>query len=181
MLPFRTMFNVLGPLINPAKPKGMVLGIAEPELGPTFAQSLKDDGVKKALIVCGLEKLDEISCAGPTNVWELSDGQITEYLVEPELDFGLESHTLEQVEGGGPKENAELFIQLLDRSGPPLSEEEQKKLKPISDFVLMNASALLFVAGLARDFKHGVELAKESIDSGKAWKALVQFRGASNA
>lgn len=170
------MFNVLGPLINPAKPKGMVLGIAEPELGPTFAQSLRDGGVKKALVVCGLEKLDEISCAGPTNVWELSDGQITEYLVEP-ADFGLDSHTLEEVAGEGPKENAEVFTQLLDRSGPALTEKQQLKLKPIQDFVLINASALLFIAGLAKDFKHGVQLAKEAIDSGKAWEALVKFRG----
>lgn len=171
------MFNVLGPLINPAKPKGMVLGIAEPELGQTFAESLRDSGVKKALVVCGEEKLDEISCAGPTNIWELSDGQITEYVVEPELDFGLERHPLNLVEGQGPTENAAVFTQMMDISGPALTEGEKQKLKPVRDFVLMNASALLVVAGVAKDFKHGVELARESIDSGKAWEAFVTFRG----
>ena len=70
-LPFRTMFNILGPLINPARPRGMVLGIAEPELGWTFAKSLLEGGVERALVVCGEERMDEVSCAGPTLVWSL--------------------------------------------------------------------------------------------------------------
>jgi anthranilate phosphoribosyltransferase len=175
------MFNVLGPLINPAKPNGMVLGIAEPELGYTFAQSLRDGGVKKALVVCGLEHLDEISCAGPTNVWELSNGQIKEYIIEPEADFGLKCHPLDEVEGKSAASNANDFLNLLDKSRPPLRQEDQPRLQSISDFVLMNASALLVVAGLAEDFKHGVELARRSIDSGKAWEAFQTFRSTSCA
>ena len=178
------MFNVLGPLINPARPKGMVLGICEPELGATFAQSLLDGGVEKALIVCGVERLDEISCAGPTRVWELSKqvdgkGKIIEYLVDPVNDFGLPIHPLEDVVGHAPEENARVFARLIDPAQglPPYADREMiKKDTAITDFVLINASALLVVAGIAKDFKHGVEMARESIASGKAWQALQTFR-----
>ena len=171
-LPFRTMFNVLGPIINPARPRGMVVGVAEPELGYTYAQSIHAGGVERALVVCGFEKLDEISCAGPTHVWELVDGTVTESTVRPE-DFGLVVHPLSEVAGGSPEENAKTF-KLLLTSGAAIPE----KLKPVLDFVLMNASALLVVAGVAKDFKEGVTLALDSIVSGKAWKALEMFREA---
>lgn len=176
------MFNILGPLINPARPKGMVLGICEPELGATFAQSLLDGGVEKALIVCGVERLDEISCAGPTHVWELNKdasgkGNISEYLVDPENDFGLPIHPLEDVAGHSPEENARVFTRLLDPTQqPPPDAETIRKHNAIIDFVLLNASALLVVAGIANDFKHGVELARDSITSGKGWQALQTFR-----
>ncbi|GJE92511.1 anthranilate phosphoribosyltransferase [Phanerochaete sordida] len=171
-LPFRTMFNVLGPIINPARPRGMVVGVAEPELGYTYAQSIHAGGVERALVVCGAEKLDEISCAGPTHVWELKDGTVTEGTIRPE-DFGLAPHPLVEVAGGSPEENAETF-KLLLTSGAAIPE----KLKPVLDFVLINASALLVVAGVAKDYKEGVALALDSITSGKAWKALDQFREA---
>jgi anthranilate phosphoribosyltransferase len=162
----------------------MVLGIFEPELGTTFAQSLLDGGVQKALIVCGVERLDEISCAGPTHVWELNKdadgkGKIDEYLVDPVNDFGLPVHPLEDVAGHSPEENAKVFVRLLDpaRGLPSDADGETiKKHTATTDFVLINASALLVVAGTARDFKHGVELARESITSGKAWQALQTFR-----
>ncbi|PPQ72511.1 hypothetical protein CVT26_004026 [Gymnopilus dilepis] len=171
-LPFRTMFNVLGPLINPARPKGMVLGVAEPEIGSTFAHSLEEGGVERALVVCGFERLDEISCAGPTHVWELKDGKVTEKVVKPE-DFGLPAHPLTAVGGGSPEENAATFKTLLT-SGHNIPD----KLIPVLDFVLMNASALLVVAGIAKDFKEGAALARESVTSGKAWEALSIFREA---
>ncbi|KAJ3998842.1 anthranilate phosphoribosyltransferase, TrpD [Lentinula boryana] len=171
-LPFRTMFNILGPLINPARPRGMVLGIAEPELGAPFAQSLRDGGVERALVVCGQERLDEISCAGPTWAWELKDGKILELTLQPEL-FGLNPHPLSSVAGGKPEENAATFKTLLT-SGNDIPE----RLIPVKDFVCMNASALLVVAGIAADFKEGTRLASESITSGKAWAALEMFREA---
>ncbi|CAL1713760.1 unnamed protein product [Somion occarium] len=171
-LPFRTMFNVLGPLINPARPRGMVVGVAEPELGRTFAQSLKNGGVERALVVCGAEKLDEISCAGETHAWELKDGEITEKTLHPE-QFGLKTHPLSAVSGGTPAENAETF-KLLLRSGENIPE----RLAPILDFVLLNTAALLVVAGIAEDFTEGVELGRRSIASGKAWEALDLFRQA---
>ncbi|KAF7309742.1 Gly-x carboxypeptidase [Mycena indigotica] len=163
-LPFRTMFNILGPLINPARPQGMVLGIAVPEIGPTFAQSLKEGGVTRAVVVCGHEKLDEISCAGPTYAWELRDDTITETTLTPE-SFGLPVHPLSAVAGGSPIENAETFKTLLT-SG----KDTPSTLIPVRDFVLMNASALLVVAGIAADYRGGARLALESINSGKAWK-----------
>ena len=169
-LPFRTMFNVLGPLINPARPRGMVLGVAEPEIGSTFAQSLGEGGVQRALVVCGFERLDEISCAGPTHVWELKDGKVTKSVLNPS-DFGLPAHPLSSVVGGSPQENAETFKTLLT-SG----DKVPVTLIPVMDFVLMNASALLVVAGVATDFPEGTNLARQSIVSGKAWEALEVFR-----
>lgn len=169
-LPFRTMFNVLGPLINPALPRGMVLGVAEREIGSTFAQSLRDGGVERALVVCGCERLDEISCAGPTWAWELRDGKITEKTLHPD-DFGLEVHPLSFVAGGSPAENAVTFKTLLT-SG----DQIPKELTPVLHFVLMNTSALLVVAGLAKDYKQGTKMAMDSITSGSAWSALEQFR-----
>ncbi|KAI0033495.1 anthranilate phosphoribosyltransferase TrpD [Vararia minispora EC-137] len=169
-LPFRTMFNILGPLINPARPHGMVLGVAERALGHTFAASLRDAGVRHALVVCGAEGLDEISCAGETHAWELKDGTITESTLHPE-QFGLQTHPLKNVAGGSPAENAEAFKTLLT-SGADVPAH----LVPILDFVLLNASALLFVAGKAASFKEGVKLAREAVVSGKAWNALVEFR-----
>ncbi|KAG2039940.1 glycosyl transferase [Suillus americanus] len=171
-LPFRTLFNVLGPLINPARPRGMVLGVADRELGPTFAQSLRDGGVERALVVCGAEGLDEISCAGDTYGWQLEDGKITEIKLHPDL-FGLSVHPLSSVAGGTPTENAETFRALLN-SGNDIPES----LIPVLHFVLLNASALLVVAGLASDFKEGVTLAMNSITSGRAWDALVAFQSA---
>ncbi|KAJ7623292.1 glycosyl transferase [Roridomyces roridus] len=152
-LPFRTMFNVLGPLINPARPQGMVLGVAEREIGHTFAQ--------RALVVCGYEKLDE-----------LIDGVITEKTLTPEL-FGVEPHPLSTVVGGSPEDNAKTFTSLLT-SGADIPDA----LKPVLDFVLINTSALLVVAGLAKDYVHGTELARDSITSGKAWAALQTFKQA---
>jgi len=127
--------------------------------------------------------LDEISCAGPTQVWELNKGadgkgNVIEYLVDPENDFGLPTHPLEDVAGHSPEENAEVFVRLLDPTQKPSGADKEtiKKDSAITDFVLINASALLVVAGVANDFKHGVELARESITSGKAWQALQTFR-----
>lgn len=150
----------------------MVLGVAEPDLGPPFASSVSDAGVERAFIVCGAEKLDEISCAGPTHVWEVNQGKVTEMTLNP-FDFGLPSYPLTAVAGGSPQENAETFRVLLT-SGDQLP----KGLVPIMDWVAMNASALLVVAGVAQDFSEGARLAKESITSGRAWEALKIFREA---
>ncbi|KAL5524253.1 TRP4 [Sanghuangporus sanghuang] len=171
-LPFRTMFNILGPLINPAFPHGMVLGVADPALGEPFAMSLRESGVERALVVCGRERLDEVSCAGETDVWELTgDGRIVHGTLHPTVDFGLRVHPLSRVAGGTPEENARTFRTLLT-SGDAIPEA----LEPILEYVLMNASALLFVAGIASDYRDGVRRARESIVSGKAWEALATFK-----
>ncbi|KAH8979884.1 glycosyl transferase [Lactarius akahatsu] len=142
-LPFRTLFNALGPLLNPARPRGMLVGVAEPALGPPYVAALRAAGVRRGFVVCGAEGLDEISCAGDTRAWELrEDG-----------------------------ENAATLRALLT-SGDDIPEH----LTPILDFVLLNAAALLVVAGRADDFVDGVALAKEAVTSGKAWRALEWFR-----
>jgi anthranilate phosphoribosyltransferase len=151
----------------------MVLGVAEPALGYPVASSVSEAGVERALVVCGAEKLDEISCAGPTHVWEVKQGRIIEETLDPS-DFELPSYPLTAVGGGNPRENAEIFKILLT-SGDRLPEN----LVPTMDWVAMNASALLVVAGVARGFPEGVRLAKESITSGRAWEAFEIFRESS--
>jgi len=170
-LPFRTLFNVLGPLLNPTRPRGMVLGVAEPALGPPFVAALKSAGVKRAYVVCGAEGLDEISCAGDTHAWELlENGDVRERTLCP-ADFGLPAHPLGDVKGATPADNAAAFEALL-ASGDHIPE----RLTPVLDFVLMNAAALLVVAGHAENFVEGVRLARQSVTSGKAWHALEVFR-----
>lgn len=175
-LPFRTIFNSLGPLVNPGRPKGMIVGVAEPWLGPVFARAIREGGVKRGLVVCGRERLDELSCAGETDVWRLDeDGTILKLTLHPDM-FGLTTHPLSKVSGGDAEENARIFVQILDPSvrTEPLSEA----LVPVLDFILLNAGAMLVVAGIAKDWKEGAKQARESIMSGKAWDALVQFREA---
>ena len=170
-IPFRTLFNVLGPLLNPARPRGMILGVAEPALGPPFVAALKSGGVKRAYVVCGAEGLDEISCAGVTHAWELlENGNVRERTLCP-ADFGLPQHPLSDVKGATAADNAAAFKALL-MSGDNIPEH----LTPILDFVLMNTAALLVVAGRAENFVDGVRLARESVTSGKAWHALEVFR-----
>ncbi|KZT22834.1 anthranilate phosphoribosyltransferase [Neolentinus lepideus HHB14362 ss-1] len=174
-LPFRTLFNVLGPLISPARPRGIVLGVANRALGRPVAEGLRAAGVERAMVVCGVEGLDEVSCAGETDVWELRRGAIEERRISP-ASFGLPAHPLAQVAGGTPQENAETFRVLLT-SGEDIPEE----VRPVLDFVLMNAAALLVVAGIAGDLREGVGLARESVVSGRAWQALQTFREAGEA
>lgn len=176
MLPFRTIFNILGPLVNPAKPKGMIVGVAAQWLGPIFARALHAGGVKRALVVCGKEQLDELSCAGETDVWQLDEsGEVTHFTLHPEM-FGLPAHPLSEVSGGDALENAQIFKEILD----PATRRDAipEKLIPILDFILINAGALLVVANIAKDWKEGATLARQSIMSGKAWDALIQFRDA---
>lgn len=178
-LPHRTLLNLLGPLVNPARPEGIVLGVAHSGLGETFVQTLsKDETVKHAMVVCGEENLDEISCAGRTRVWEFKRGEngtpssFKESIISPET-FGLEMHPLSLVAGGkGPEENSEIFKQLLMAR----DEDALRELKPVLEFVLMNAAAVLVVSGIAGDLKEGVRLARESILSGSAWDTFQAFR-----
>ncbi|CAE7103343.1 unnamed protein product, partial [Rhizoctonia solani] len=183
-LPFRTIFNVLGPLINPAAPKRMILGVYTRELGPVFAEALRGMGVERALVVCGMESMDEISIAGGTWAWSLENGNITTTALHPS-HFELQTHPLSTVAGASPQTNARMLIDLLDPNSPCHSPTDSTPAPTegvtsdpgaILDFVLMNASALLVVAGLAPDYPTGVKLARESIRSGRAWNALREFK-----
>ncbi|CAO0803285.1 unnamed protein product [Mucor circinelloides] len=164
-----TVFNMLGPMSNPAHPTRVVVGVHSPEIGELMANALKLTGVKEALVVCGSEKLDEISPAGETNYWRIhGSGDITVGSLHPTRDFGLQTHALSEVKGGDCFENAETLAKLLNG--------ELGENNPILDFVLLNAAALLVVSGVASDFKDGVSKARDSIKSGKAKSVLEAFR-----
>ncbi|KAK9465401.1 glycosyl transferase family, a/b domain-containing protein [Lipomyces arxii] len=173
LLGFPTLFNVLGPLLNPAPLSARVVGVNSRALGPIFARSIilldRDETTKSnSMVVWGEEGLDEISPAGPTMTWSVAPGSdvVVERVIAPE-DFGLRRHSLDTVASGTPHENAQLLQRLV--------RGELADNHPVLDYVLINASALAVVAGVARDYKHGVELAKQSIMNGKAKAALEAF------
>lgn len=186
-LNFRTVFNVLGPLINPARPSRMVLGVARRELGDTFVEVLRMLGVQRALVVCGKEGLDEISPAGETHAWELIDGEIKTFDLQPTRDFGLPTHALSSVRGSTPELNARTFHALLTPSAEPVppphlaspAGPDSPSLEAIYDYVLLQSAALLRVAGRAETWKDGVQLARETIERGDALRAFEGFRKAS--
>ncbi|GAA6017120.1 hypothetical protein JCM10207_002541 [Rhodosporidiobolus poonsookiae] len=170
-LPFPTVFNALGPLINPAQPRAMIVGVHSPFLGPIFAEALRITGVRRAWVVCGKEGLDEISIAGETHVWDLDGATITPRVISP-ASFGLSPSPLSSVAGGTPLENSLKLLSLLDGQLPPTD--------PVENFVVLNAAALLLVAGKAKSEAEGVEMARRSIREGGAKRALEAFRKASN-
>ena len=163
----RTIFNILGPLCNPADIDARVVGVSSKELGETFTETLRLMGVKRAMVVCGFEGLDEISPQGKTHVWRLDGSSNLEYCSIEPADFGLPSHPTTEVKSGTPSENAALLLKLLDG--------QVQENDAILDFVLLNAAALLVCAEKAKDWKDGVRLARESINSGSARKALDGF------
>ncbi|GAA5968189.1 hypothetical protein JCM3765_003697 [Sporobolomyces pararoseus] len=168
-LPFPTIFNALGPLINPVKPKRLIVGVHSEYLGNVFAEALRLSRVEKAWVVCGKEGLDEISIAGETHVWEVTNPETPiKYFTLSPSQFGLSCHPLSSVTGGTPHENSELLLTLLRGE---LSIED-----PVENFVILNAAALLFVSGVAKTEKEGVELARKSLKEGGAMKALESFR-----
>eukprot|EP00435_Cladocopium_sp_Y103_P074389 s171_g48.t1 len=167
-LGIRTVFNILGPLTNPAKPDAMVCGVYTASLGRLFVEVFKLLGMKRALVVHGCEGLDELSIEGRSKVWELKDGEIKEYEVQPS-DFGVSPHPLSEVAGNSPEENAIEMRELL-KGGGRLA---------VREMVLMNASAALYVAGKVPDFKAGTEVAKAALGNGSAIKTLDAYVAAS--
>lgn len=170
-LKFRTVFNLLGPLTNPANAKAQVVGVYERGVTELMATALGELGVKRAFVVHGAEGLDEISLVGETHVAELRDGVVRKFTVTPE-DFGVARAPLEAIRGGDAKHNAEIIHKILGRS---LLYREHG---PHRDIVLANSAAALVAAGRAGDFLEGVRLAAHSIDSGAArerLEALVVF------
>jgi anthranilate phosphoribosyltransferase len=162
----RTIFNLLEPLINPAGAKVQVLGVYEPNLTETMATVLKNLGVEKGLVVHGEDTLDEISITGKTKVTEFREGQVKTYFIKPE-DFGLKRGKLMEIEGGDKKKNAEIVLKILRGT------RGAKR-----DITVLNAAAVLMIAGKARNLDEGIALADQSIDSGKAFhqlERLIQF------
>lgn len=168
-LGFRTVFNILGPLTNPAKPEMFLLGVYDGYLVEPLAKVLCSLGVKRGLVAYGQEKLDEISPNGPTTICELRDGYYRSSVIRPE-DFGLVSGKKEDLVGGTPEENAKITRAIL--SG---KLQDTKR-----NAVLLNAGAGLFVAGKTETIADGVERAAQLIDSGKALAALEKVIQVSN-
>ncbi|KAI9735149.1 MAG: anthranilate phosphoribosyltransferase [Cirrosporium novae-zelandiae] len=192
----RTIFNLLGPLANPIEDvlEARVVGVAQTGLGPIFAEALRLAGAKKALVVCGEEELDEISCAGPTNCWRVVERNgivgIEQFKISPN-DFGLPIHALTSVcPGRLPNENAKILMDLL--------ANRRDRDDPIQHFVQMNAAALFVISGICdadtsnmgpgddgkviKDvgpgglrWKEGLRRARWAIESGEALKSLQGF------
>lgn len=210
-LPWRTLFNLLGPLANPIDSgphdcppfiEARVLGVARRELGPVFAEALRMAGVDKALIVCGDEELDEVSCAGPTHVWRLrrpeagAEIAVDYFTVEP-ANFGLPAHPLSAVSGNKePAENAAILTRILKGE---LADDD-----PILSFVLMNTAALFVASGICEAdssnmghgddgkvvtergpggerWKEGVRRARWAVKSGEAWRQWNAYVEVTNA
>ena len=169
-LGFRTVFNILGPLTNPAHPTMQVLGVYDEYLLHPMAQVLSSLGVKRGMVVYGQDKLDEVSISAPTSVCEFKDGWYKTYTIQPE-DFGLTRGTKQDIEGGESEYNAQISRAIL--SG--------ELTGPKRDVVLLNAACGLYVAGKAECIQDGIALAAELIDTGKALEKLEEFVAASNA
>lgn len=168
-LGFRTVFNILGPLTNPASPQHHLLGVYDRVLLEPVAQVLMKLGSKRGMVVFGTDRLDEISISAPTAVCEYKDGWMKEYTITPE-QFGFTRGTKDDILGGTPAENAAATRAIL------AGEEKGHK----RDSVLLNSGAAIFVGGKAESMAEGVEKAKELIDSGAALKKLDEFIKASN-
>jgi len=164
----RTIFNILGPLTNPAGATAQVLGVYDGELTEMLAQVLNNLGVKRAFVVHGLDTLDEITITGPTKVSELKEKKVKTYHIRPD-DFGLPVSHPNEIKGGDVKENVEIVYSVL-KGGKGAKR----------NVVLLNASAALVVAEKASDFKEGIRLAEDSIDSGKALEKLELLKNYTN-
>jgi anthranilate phosphoribosyltransferase len=156
----RTLFNILGPLVNPAHPKVMLLGVYTPTLINTIAESLLLTGVKRAWVVHG-SGLDEIALHGQTQLTEINQGKLTQKSVCP-ADFGLENYTLDDIKGGTPQENADIIKAILSGNGQPAHNAA----------VIINCAALLYLHDKASDLKAAAQLASEVLASGKALTSL---------
>ncbi len=167
-LGFRTVFNILGPLTNPARPSMQLLGVYDEYLVRPLAQVLINLGIKRGMVVYGQDKLDELSLSAPTTVCEIQDGWMKAYTITPE-DFGFERCRREDLAGGTPEENAAITRRILS------GEKGHKR-----NAVLLNAGAAFYIAGLVDSIQAGIDYAADVIDSGKAQATLDAFIAVSN-
>jgi anthranilate phosphoribosyltransferase len=159
----RTIFNILGPLTNPADIKGQVLGVFDGDLTHSLAEVLLRLGRERALVVHGKDGLDEITITSETLVSEVKDGEVIDYVINPE-DFGISLCTAEDLKGGDAKENAGIIVDIL-----------KGEKGPKRNIVLINAAAALYVGKAVDSLEDGVKLAGELIDSGAAYERLGQI------
>ena len=163
-LGIRTVFNILGPLANPAKADYMILGVCDISLLEIMAKVLMNLGIKSAMLVTGNDKLDEISISAGTTICEIKDKKIIKYEICPE-EFGLREYNKSEIVGGTAKENAEITLKVL--KGETIGAKR--------DIVLLNSGCALYVSGKADSIQEGIDMARESIDSGKAYEKLNQL------
>jgi len=163
-LGLRTVFNMLGPLTNPAGAEAQVIGVYAPELTDLHAGALRNLGCRRAFIVHGLDGLDELSTVGETRVAELREGEVRTYEIAPE-DLGLERTRAEEIAGASAQENAEMLVGVLEGEGGPRR-----------DIVLLNAAAAIAAGGLADTLAEGLASAAQAVDSGAALGKLNALR-----
>ena len=161
----RTVFNLLGPLTNPARPKGQLAGVGAAAAGPLLAEAFRLRGMPRAMVVHSADGLDEISSTGESRISEVREGTVRSYTVRPE-DFGVPRAAIEDLQGGDRQQNAQIIRAVLDG-----------EVGPRRDIVLVNAAAALVAGGRARDLKEGVALAAQSIDRGAARDKLDDLIG----
>jgi len=164
----RTIFNMLGPLTNPAGANIQVVGVYAAALTELLAGVLKELGSTRALVVHGSDGLDEISISSESKITELNHGKVTTYIVAPE-DFGLRRSSLAEIQGGDARQNSEIILGILRRAPGPRR-----------DIVVLNAAAAFLASGRASDLSEGVKIAMESIDSGNALRKLERLREFTN-
>jgi anthranilate phosphoribosyltransferase len=165
----RTVFNLLGPLTNPAHAQAQVLGVFSAEVLDVVAETLAELGTEHALVVHGAGRLDEISLAGPTIVAEVRDGSLRKYEVTPE-EFGKVPAPMEVIRGGSARDNGAIIQKILKG----IAENEEDRAR--QDIVVMNASAALVAAGMAEDFRDGAARAEKAIANGAAAGKLEDLR-----
>lgn len=163
-LGYRTVFNLLGPIINPAGLDYQMVGIYDKNLTELIAGVLKEIGVKHALVIASEDGMDEISTNAPTKVSELKDGVVHTYEINP-ADYGFQPGTIADYAGGTPAENAAITLRIL----------QGKEQGPKRDIVLLNAGAALYAGNKAESIEAGIQLAQKMIDSGKALQKLQQL------
>ncbi len=168
-IPDKTIFNILGPLTNPAGAQKSLLGVFDKAFVPKMAEALKINGATSTMVVSSREGMDEISISDITYVSQLRDGLVHEFIIDPQ-EYGINRVPLKAIIGGDSKENAEILYNIFDAN----STDAQR------DIVLINAASALMVDGLARDIQDGLEIAKEAIRKGKAKEKLAQIVEISN-
>jgi len=165
----RTVFNLLGPLTNPAGAARQVIGVADPSVGELMAKALGRLGSERALVVHGDDGLDEITISTSSTVWELEGGHVKKYQIKPQ-DFGLSLSSLDQIKADNSVESARLIRAVL------AGEKNAAR-----NIVLLNAGASLFVAGMSNKFDECISLGADAIDSGRAMKSLDEHVKLSNS
>lgn len=168
-IPDKTIFNILGPLTNPAGVEKSLLGVFNKSFVPKMAEALKINGASSTMVVSSKEGMDEISISDITYASQLSHGVVHEFIIDPE-EYGIKKAPLKAIMGGNPEENAQILHNIFDGT----STEAQR------DIVLLNAAAALMVDGAVRDIQEGLEMAKDAIRSSRAKKKLKQIIEISN-